>query len=113
MKGLVVGEGDTYEEVSCSPVCQDSLLVRNPSSHGLRGGLDRQTDEKFRALMASVGLGEYCQDIDALDVDLLIAQFLELEKIAEPLEPSCAKRRKTSATSWRISTAEYLGVRVG
>jgi len=38
--------------------------------------------EKIASLMAGVGMGEYCQNIDRLDVDLLLEQFLELEKNA-------------------------------
>jgi len=38
--------------------------------------------EKIASLMAGVGMGEYCQNVDQLDVDLLLEQFLELEKNA-------------------------------
>jgi len=38
--------------------------------------------EKIASLMAGVGMGEYCQNVDRLDVDLLVEQFLKLEKNA-------------------------------
>src|SRR5262249_9784608 len=74
-------------------------IVISPRYHNVliglmmgKPGLSLSYNEKFRALMASVGLGEYCQDIDALDVDLLIGQFLELEKIADSLGPQLRER---------------------
>lgn len=47
---------------------------------------------KHRALMADVGLGEFCQDADAMDVDLLIKQFTELESRSAELRPIVAER---------------------
>jgi len=43
--------------------------------------------EKIASLMAGVGMGNYCQDIDRLDVDVLVQQFLELEKNADIVKP--------------------------
>ena len=43
--------------------------------------------EKISSLMAGVGMGEYCQNIDRLDVDLLVEQFLEPEKNAGIVKP--------------------------
>ena len=43
--------------------------------------------EKISSLMAGMGMGEYCQNIDRLDVDLLVEQFLELEKNAGIVKP--------------------------
>lgn len=42
---------------------------------------------KNTALMTEMGLHEFCQDIDALDVDLLIKQFTELEERSAELRP--------------------------
>jgi polysaccharide pyruvyl transferase WcaK-like protein len=44
-------------------------------------------NEKNDYLMADVGLAEYCQHIDHLDVDRLIEQFTRLERNAECLKP--------------------------
>jgi len=41
--------------------------------------------EKIDSLMAAIGLEEYCQHIEHLDVKRLIEQFLQLEKNAEKL----------------------------
>ncbi len=38
--------------------------------------------EKFQPLMDSVGLGEFCQDIERIDVDALIERVVVLEKNA-------------------------------
>ncbi len=43
--------------------------------------------EKFAALVAGVGLPEYCHDIDCLDIERLTAQIVELEKKADDLTP--------------------------
>jgi polysaccharide pyruvyl transferase WcaK-like protein len=40
-------------------------------------------NEKNDSLMAEVGLAEYCQPLDHLDVDRLIEQFVKLEKNAD------------------------------
>ena len=37
--------------------------------------------------MAGVGMGDYCQNIDRLDVEVLVQQFLELEKNAGIVKP--------------------------
>jgi polysaccharide pyruvyl transferase WcaK-like protein len=44
-------------------------------------------NEKFAALVGGVGLGEYCHDIDHLDVGKLTAQVAELEKRAAEFRP--------------------------
>jgi polysaccharide pyruvyl transferase WcaK-like protein len=74
-------------------------------------GLSLSYNEKFRALMASVGLGEYCQDIDALNVDLLIAQFLELEKIAESLGPQLRQKAEDFRHELDDQYGRVFGVR--
>ena len=40
---------------------------------------------KCVSLMGAMGMSEYCQDINRLDVDRLIEQFCDLEKNAEKL----------------------------
>jgi len=44
--------------------------------------------EKFASLMTGVGLADYCQDIDHLDIDTLIRRVMELEKDAGKIKPS-------------------------
>ena len=48
--------------------------------------------EKFQSVMADVGLAEYCQDIDYLDVDKLVRQVMELEKNAENIKPQLEQK---------------------
>jgi polysaccharide pyruvyl transferase WcaK-like protein len=43
--------------------------------------------EKITSLMAAVGMGEYCQSIDQLDVDLLVRQFIKLEQDSGIVKP--------------------------
>jgi polysaccharide pyruvyl transferase WcaK-like protein len=52
---------------------------------------------KHRALMADMGLPEFCQATDALDVDLLIKQFTELESRSAELRPTVAERSAANA----------------
>jgi len=49
-------------------------------------------NKKNDALMAEVGLGDYCQSIDDLDVDTLVEQFQEAEKRAATLAPRIRQR---------------------
>ena len=48
-------------------------------------------------LMASMGLGEFCQDIDTLDVKRLIDQFIALEARREHLHAAMARQNATIA----------------
>jgi polysaccharide pyruvyl transferase WcaK-like protein len=48
--------------------------------------------EKTASLMAGMGLAEYCQDIDQLDVGRLIEQFIKLQKNADNLRPQIKRR---------------------
>ena len=50
---------------------------------------------KDDALMAEVGLSEYCQDIDHLDIDRLIGQLCKLDRNAQIFAPQI--REKTEA----------------
>jgi polysaccharide pyruvyl transferase WcaK-like protein len=43
--------------------------------------------EKITSLMTGTGLGEYCQSIDQLDVELLVKRFLKLEQESGILKP--------------------------
>lgn len=52
---------------------------------------------KNTALMASVGLSEFCQDADSLDTDLLISQFMEAQKRSAQLKPVMAECCKAKA----------------
>jgi len=56
-------------------------------------------DTKNDSLMAAVGLAEYCQDIDHLDVHKLVEQFVTLEGKTEILKPHIQQK-----------TEEYRGV---
>jgi polysaccharide pyruvyl transferase WcaK-like protein len=47
---------------------------------------------KHDALMSDVGLVEFCQPAAALDVDLLVKQFTDLERRAAQLRPRIAER---------------------
>ena len=57
-----------------------SLLLSKPS-------IAISFHHKCSSLMSQMGLSEYCQDINRLNVDLLIEQFCDLEKNAETLKP--------------------------
>ncbi len=48
--------------------------------------------EKNASLMAGVGLAEYCQNIEELDVNRLIGQLIELEANSERLKPHIRKK---------------------
>ncbi len=49
-------------------------------------------NEKFESLMAGVGLAEYCQHIEQLNVDRLIKQFKKLELNAENIKPQIKQK---------------------
>lgn len=48
--------------------------------------------EKNAALMADMGLAEYCQSVNSLDIDLLIKQFTDLESRAAYVRRAIAER---------------------
>lgn len=52
---------------------------------------------KHDAVMADLGLGEFCQRAGALDVDKLIEQFTELQSRARELRPEIAERNAALA----------------
>ncbi len=62
--------------------------------------------EKFESIMGKMGLAGYCQDIDHLDVDRLIEQFVRLEKKANTFKPHIERRteacRKALEEQYRI-----------
>ena len=47
-------------------------------------------DEKFQPLMDSVGLGEFCQHIEHIDVDALIKKVIALDEDAVSIKPHIA-----------------------
>jgi polysaccharide pyruvyl transferase WcaK-like protein len=55
---------------------------------------------KNEALMREMGLGEYCQALDSLDLERLIEQFLDLQKNADSLRDVVAGR--TAANRVRL-----------
>lgn len=61
--------------------------------------------EKFASLMAEVGLAEYCQHLDHLDVGRLIKQFQRLEKEAARLMPYV----RDKAGEYRMALDEQYG----
>ena len=48
-------------------------------------------------LMADMGLSDFCQFLNTLDVDLLIEQFMELESRSAQLRPTIAERNLANA----------------
>jgi polysaccharide pyruvyl transferase WcaK-like protein len=52
---------------------------------------------KHDALMAQMGLAEYCQDARALDVDRLIGQFADIQSRSAQLRPVIAERNEALA----------------
>lgn len=57
--------------------------------------------EKNAVLMADAGLAEYCQSVDSLDVERLIAQFTELERHAAQL-----RERVTEGNAAKVPLVE-------
>jgi polysaccharide pyruvyl transferase WcaK-like protein len=49
-------------------------------------------NEKFDSLMTDLGLKKFCQNMDELDIDKLIEQFMELENNAEKLMPNIQQK---------------------
>jgi polysaccharide pyruvyl transferase WcaK-like protein len=67
---------------------------------------------KFTALLANMGLAEFCQSAKRPDVDVLIAQFTELEKRQEELrqaiaEGNAAYERDVAAQFAELSTVLF------
>jgi polysaccharide pyruvyl transferase WcaK-like protein len=48
--------------------------------------------EKVDALMAGLGLADFCQDIENIDLDKLVEQFTTLEQCAGILKPQIAQK---------------------
>jgi len=61
------------------------LMLRKPA-------ISLSYHEKFRALVAGVGLPQYCHDIDELDAGKLAAQVEELDKRAADLRPQIKRK---------------------
>jgi polysaccharide pyruvyl transferase WcaK-like protein len=51
--------------------------------------------EKFRPLMQSVGLGEFCQDIEHIDVNELIGKIISLQKNAPGIKLQMARETES------------------
>jgi polysaccharide pyruvyl transferase WcaK-like protein len=96
-RGFTQGDGQIYDEPPSSvkqllSQIQDTDLVVSPRFHNIllalmlgKPAISLAYHEKFAALMAEVGLGEYCQYLDRLDVSMLIEQFKRLERDAASL----------------------------
>lgn len=65
---------------------------------------------KNDALMADMGLGEFCQSARAIDLDLLIKQFTELENRSAELRQGLAKRNAAKAEGIKQLFAELSSV---
>jgi polysaccharide pyruvyl transferase WcaK-like protein len=65
---------------------------------------------KNRALMADMGLSEFCQDVKSLDVDLLIKQFTELQERSAQLKPPIAECCEARAAGVGQQFAELSAV---
>ena len=72
---------------------------------------------KFDALMAALGLSEYCLAIDGLDVDRLTERFAEVEKNSEALKiyikDKCEEYRRALDQQYSIIFSEPLGPACG
>jgi polysaccharide pyruvyl transferase WcaK-like protein len=55
--------------------------------------------EKVDALMAGLGLADFCQDIENIDLDKLVEQFTTLEQCAGILKPQIAQK----AEAYRVA----------
>ncbi|OLF15800.1 hypothetical protein BU204_20045 [Actinophytocola xanthii] len=71
---------------------------------------------KGERLMAEMGLGEYCQDARAVDVDLLVEQLHEVERRAERIRPVLAERAAVNAAAldhqYEVLSSTLLGAPV-
>jgi len=52
--------------------------------------------EKFEPLMSGAGLTEFCQDIEHIDIDHLLAQLTRLQENAEYLRPQIAEKTEAN-----------------
>ena len=66
--------------------------------------------EKNAVLMAGAGLAEYCQSVDSLDVEQLIAQFTELERHAAQLRERVTQGNAARAPLVEDQLAELSAV---
>jgi polysaccharide pyruvyl transferase WcaK-like protein len=62
------------------------------------------------ALMADMGMSEFCQDAKSLDVELLIKQFNELQERSAQLKPQIAERCQAQAFRLSQQLAELSAV---
>jgi polysaccharide pyruvyl transferase WcaK-like protein len=91
-EGCVVGEiVDTVEDLVTQLAMTD--LVVSPRYHNIilsmmlkKAVLSLSYNEKFEALMHDIGMDGYCQRLDELDVDRLIARLKSMESDRRELE---------------------------
>jgi polysaccharide pyruvyl transferase WcaK-like protein len=71
--------------------------------------------KKNDVLMESVGFGAYCQHVDHLDVDMLIAQFEELfggrANFVRTIESKIAEKTELLEAQIRLLGAQVMGIR--
>jgi polysaccharide pyruvyl transferase WcaK-like protein len=94
-----------------------TTLVVSPRYHNLllaamlgKPVLSISYDPKNDALLEGIGLGEYSQPIDKLDVDLLKAQLMKLERNAPQLQRQIQQRAAQYRDAWE---REYAAVLAG
>lgn len=68
---------------------------------------------KNDALMEAMGLGEFCQSADSVDVDRLIAQFVQLEHRREELSRTLARHNRANTEHLERQFADLSAVLLG
>ncbi len=103
-RGCAPGDGRIIDEPVSSvkqllSQIEDTDLVVSPRFHNIllalmlgKPAISLSYHEKFASLMVEVGLGEYCQHLDRLDVSVLIEQFKRLERDAKSLMPGVREK---------------------
>ena len=69
-----------------------ALLLGKPA-------LSMSYEAKNEALMSDLGLGDYCQTLDELDLQQLLQQFQRLERNADSLRALMAERAASNRAS--------------
>ena len=117
--GQLISEPISSLEDLLSQICATDFVI-SPRYHNVlialmvgKPTLSLSYNEKFRALMTTVGLGRVLsQDIDVLDLDRLIAQFLELEKITEFLGPHLRNKAEDFRRKLDDQYSKVFGIRL-
>lgn len=81
-----------HNVISAIRLCKPTISVGYAAKHG--------------AVMADVGLAEFCQRAGALDVDQLIGQFAELQARAPELRAELAKRNEALGEQAKVQFKE-------